>query len=460
MRIRDPIHNFVVLPDEFRRLVNSSALQRLRGIRQLALASLVYPGALHTRFDHSLGVAHFAGLMAEQLKLNAAEAKLVRLAALLHDVGHGPFSHVSETSLARFADKGKLTVGQKPDKIHELVTAAIIQTDPEICELVLADDRNAIVRLLGDGFGRPLLKQIISGPLDADKQDYLLRDSKFCGVEYGIFDPQQLQRSLLAVGDPGREELMIDPDGVHAVEQFVLAKYYMTTNVYRHRVRVITDQMIGRAIRLGIDVDGVVELGHLFRFDNSDAFVRNYQQWDDARFMETFCPRNAKPPGQRSGELLQRLRSRRLLKQVYSDRIEDCDARIRESLRDIARPTSDELRNSIEEAAASFLSDKLGTPVASQFVIAHAFGIKSVRDSARNDEAEMLVSRADTPRYFSDESKLFGSINAAYADNYVEIYAPIEWPVSEERDKLREGWKPAIRELITKRCLESRRTAP
>lgn len=460
MRIRDPIHNFVILPDECEHLVNSSALQRLRGIRQLALASLVYPGALHTRFDHTLGVAHFAGLMADAVKLNSTEKSLVQLAALLHDVGHGPFSHVSEASLARFADRGKLAPGQKGDKIHELVTTKIIQSDSGINQLVAKDDRDAVVKLLGDGYGRPLLKQLISGPLDADKQDYLLRDSKFCGVEYGIFDPQQLQRSLLAVGEPGREELMIDPDGIHAVEQFVLAKYYMTANVYRHRVRVITDQMIVRAIRLGIEVDGVVELGHIYRFDNSEAFVRNYQQWDDARFMETFCPRQAQPPGKLSGELLQRLRSRRLLKQVYSDRIEECDARVRESLAEIPRPASDAQRDKIESAVAAFLSREIGTEVAERFVIAHAFGIKSVRESSRNDEAEMLVKRGDTPRYFTDESKLFGSINAAYADSFVEIYAPIEWQPRESRDATRERWRLPIREIITKHCLEHRRTAP
>ncbi|MCI0358432.1 MAG: HD domain-containing protein [Planctomycetaceae bacterium] len=405
-------------------------------------------------------MAHVAGLMADPLRLTSEEKRLVQHAALLHDVGHGPFSHVSEVSLSRFADRSKLPAGQKLEKIHELVTAKIIEGDPEIARLLTNEQRDAVVKLLADGFGRPLLKQVISGPLDADKQDYLLRDSKFCGVEYGIFDPQQLQRSLLAVGNAGQEELMIDPDGVHAVEQFVLAKYYMTTNVYRHRVRVITDQMIGRAIRLGIEADGLAELERLYRFDNTEAFIRNYQKWDDARFLETFCPQHAPPPGTQSGELLQRLRSRRLLKQVYSDRIEDCDARIRESLKELPKATSDVLRDKIESEVAAYLAEQLGTHVAAHFVIAHAFGVKSVRESALNDEAEILVRRGNTPRYFSDESKLFASINAAFADNFVEVYAPIEWPLREARDSLRESWRIPIRDIITRLCLEHRRTAP
>src|SRR5690349_6616175 len=121
-RIRDPIHNFVNLPDEMLPLVNTHALQRLRAIRQLALANLVYPGALHTRFDHTLGVTHVAGMMAEQLKIEGKERRLVLLAALLHDIGHGPFSHVSEESLSRYADRSTLKEGQKDHKIHELVT--------------------------------------------------------------------------------------------------------------------------------------------------------------------------------------------------------------------------------------------------------------------------------------------------------------------------------------------------
>ena len=190
-RIRDPIHNFVNLPDELLPLVNTQPLQRLRGIRQLALANLVYPGALHTRFDHTLGVTHVAGMMAERLELTPDESRLVLVAALLHDIGHGPFSHVSEMSLSRYADRATLKADQKDHKIHEVVTAEIIRTDPELCKLLKEEERNNVCALLKQGFGRAILKQIVSGPLDADKQDYLLRDSRFCGVQYGRFDLHQ-----------------------------------------------------------------------------------------------------------------------------------------------------------------------------------------------------------------------------------------------------------------------------
>ena len=272
-----------------------------------------------------------------------------------------------------------------------------------------------------------------------------------------MFDIHQMQRSLKLVGDGDEQELMIDPDGVHAVEQFVLAKYYMTASVYRHRVRLITDQMIGRAIQLGIEADQVEALAQLYRFDNSDGFVRNYQQWDDARFMETFCPSYADPPGQLSGELLRRLRSRQLLKQIYSERIENLDARVREALKEISKPNQDRVRNSIESEIANLLAQSLHCEVQPRFVIVHWFSIKSVRESARNDEAEVLVE-GDPPRLFSDESKLIKSINAAYADDLVEVYAPIEWPNREERDHLKTTWKAQIQEFVVRNCLANRRT--
>jgi putative nucleotidyltransferase with HDIG domain len=125
-KLRDPVHNFVHLREKEIELIDTPVFQRLRGIRQLAMANLVYPGALHTRFDHSIGVCHVAGLMAEELGIADDDLELVRFAALLHDLGHGPFSHVSETSLKRFTDPSNLPAGQKKEKIHELVTAKVI----------------------------------------------------------------------------------------------------------------------------------------------------------------------------------------------------------------------------------------------------------------------------------------------------------------------------------------------
>jgi HD superfamily phosphohydrolase len=458
---RDPIHNFVTLPSDLAEVVNCQVLQRLRGIRQLAMASLVYHGALHTRFDHTLGVTHVSTLMAEQLGISGDELRLVQLAGLLHDAGHGPFSHVSETSLGWFADETKLKAGQSEHKIHELVTAEIIRTDPELSRFIPSKWREDVINLLGEWKGRPVLKQIISGPLDGDKQDYLLRDGFFCGVPYGNFDIRQLHRSLVLPNED--EQLMIEEHGIHAIEQFVLAKYYMTANVYRHRVRLISDAMITRAIRLGIVEDKLEPLTRLYRYDGTPQFVENYKKWDDARFMETFCPPDEKPPGVKSGAMLRRLRERKLLKLIYSERIgQPYDARCLEKMKALPKKKQAVLRRRIEEGIANFISGRSAEvrltteSVDPDFVIANSYGIKSAKESSKNEDEGILVQMKPSPQYFVDQSILFKSINEAYSDNCIQIYAAVEWMDPSKKDEIRSVWQEPIRNLIQTECLKGK----
>jgi HD superfamily phosphohydrolase len=446
-QIRDAVHSFISLTDEEVRLVNSPVFQRLRGIRQLALANLVYPGALHTRFDHSLGVCHIARLMAEQLALKAGETRLVRLTALLHDLGHGPFSHVSENALELYGDRSKLPASQKKEKIHEVVTGHLIRHDKDITGVLGKDTCEDIADLLADGKKQRVLHAIVSGPLDADKQDYLLRDSLFCGVPYGHYDLHQLLRSIVPVGGKGGEELMIDPNGLHAVEQYVLAKYYLTTNVYRHRVRLITDQMLTRAIVLGIEQDCIKELKRLYEFDNSDRFYSNYCRWDDSQFFCAFG--NGDYRGTLCGRLLQRLVKRHLLKQVFAEHIRNfTDPRVKDALMRLCKPDNREVRNSLEAELAKALSKCLGVKVDRRFVIVNAFDIKSVRTTSRNDEGSILVAKVPDPVAFEEESYLFKSINAEYTEGSVEVYAPTDWSNHTERGRLQGRLRGPVLDVI------------
>jgi HD superfamily phosphohydrolase len=249
---------------------------------------------------------------------------------------------------------------------------------------------------------------------------------------------------------------MIHEDGVHAVEQFVLAKYYMTANVYRHRVRIITDQMITRAIRLGIEKDNLPEMKRLYSFDGTDEFIKNYQEWDDARFLETFCPLKAKPPGAKSGRMLQLLRTRQLLKEVFRDKPTEkhYDARFRETLKGLHKHDADALASAVQARVADYLSKKLNLNPAidPDFVIAHSFGIKSARESSRNEEEGILVNVRPAPQPFTDESTLFRSINEAYSDNFVVVFAPIAWPDPAKKDDLRAEWKDDIVKIIQEEC--------
>ncbi|MBT97679.1 MAG: hypothetical protein CL902_03515 [Dehalococcoidia bacterium] len=152
--LRDPVHGLIRLSDQEIELINTGPFQRLRRIRQLAAADLVFPGAVHTRFDHSLGTMHIAGRLLNHLRLtneiDDSDVEIVRLAALLHDIGHGPFSHVSDYLLGKYYDKA--TVGETPrEKIHEKVTVDIINNLEVISSLLTTNQKIGISKIiLGD----------------------------------------------------------------------------------------------------------------------------------------------------------------------------------------------------------------------------------------------------------------------------------------------------------------------
>lgn len=449
--IRDPVFNFISLNATEADIVNSSVFQRLRGIRQLAFANLVYPGALHTRFEHSLGVCHVAGLMANALgiKPNEDEYRLLRYAALLHDIGHGPFSHISEDLLEIYSQ----TDGQKKTyKIHETITADIINIYyNELC--LSQQEKDKVVKLLNTGYGDPMLRAIVSGPLDADKQDYLLRDSYFCGVKYGVFDLNQLHRELMILDDKKHSEkyLMVSDDGIHALEQFFLAKYYITNQVYRHRVRMITDQMLIRAIVLGIDHDDIDPLKKLYCYRSDSEYLGNYLDWDDAKLMVTLT--GEKYQGSKCGFLLNQLKKRSLLKRIYKKQVKELPEACRDPISGISKPENKDLRSRLEahlwetvcEGVKKCKTDLTCSPEDSHYLIVHNYKIKSAREMSRNDEASIPVKKKAAPSTFEMESTLFNSINEKLKQEFVEIYAPVKHETPVAREKL-ERW---ISEAIT-----------
>jgi len=450
LKVRDPVHNFVHLRDKETKLIDTPVFQRLRGIRQLAMANLVYPGALHTRFDHSLGVCHVAGLMADELKIDPDDLDLVRLAALLHDLGHGPFSHVSENSLQRFTDPEKMPPGQKKEKIHELITARVILENPDIQQILAPLEREKITQLLAAGYGHPVLKSIVSGPLDADKQDYLLRDSRFAGVTYGLYDIHQLHRSLKIVDGEGGMELRIAADGVAAVEQFVMAKYYMFANVYRHKVRLITDQMVTRAIALGIEADQIDDLNELYRYNGSDDYIRNYMRWDDARFMLELG--DQKYDGKLCHDLVRRLRERRLFKRVFREQVRQLPESAREPLLKMFDPKAPDHAaiHTLEEQIAEAVNEVVGGDIQPRFFIAHSYTVKLDSHSAKNDGANILVGSRPTAREFETESSLFQALSKGFNERFLEVYAPVTWPDPVKKKTLRGQIDTKVQEKLLK----------
>jgi len=330
LRIRDPIHGFIPYTEVEAELIDSPIFQRLRGVKQLAFTHLVYPGATHTRFEHSLGVMHVAGRIAERVGIEAKgrEWQWIRLAALLHDIGHLPFSHAGEAATIVLAPA---KISERKEEAHESITAALIDKDPDIQRVVPREtDRLAILDILEKGRNRrgseplePLLWQILSGPLDADKLDYLLRDSMMTGVKYGVFDLDRVVDSFKAHGSHGDRHLMVREEDHPCVEQYVLARYYMTEQVYRHRVRRITDLMLRDAITSAASLED--EFGQwvlsVFGCRTDEARWRDdFLAGEDATVLRFLA---MAPEEQVCGRFGRRLRDRRLPKQMFEYTIQD-----------------------------------------------------------------------------------------------------------------------------------------
>ena len=256
--IRDPLYGFVDLDDDEMRVIDTLVYQRLRIIKQLSHAYLVYPTAVHSRFEHALGATHIAGRMCDALRIGGDDRANVRLAVLLHDIGHGPMSHLFERIIER--------INPGVHDIHEFISRAIISTDPEI-DRVLGDRKYAVLRILEgkDGNGDrnlPLLADIAAGKLDADKLDYLRRDSFHAGVAYGMFDLERILRTIRTTEGSVRH-IAVAEKGVDAIENYRLARYLMHAQVYEHHARLAADRMFVHALDSAIHDEGVMDASRL-----------------------------------------------------------------------------------------------------------------------------------------------------------------------------------------------------
>ncbi len=439
-KIRDPVHGFIEINGRECDLVDMPLFQRLRGIRQLAMAYLVYPGALHTRFDHSLGVLYVAGRLCQKLEIDPDHTRIVRLSALLHDIGHGPFSHVSE-DIINSLPTAEISPGEKA---HEVITRKIILEQKDFA-ILGSKDREEIAELLHKGHEERIHRDILVGPLDADKQDYLLRDSYFCGVRYGVYDIDQLHNTLRSESDGEETILMIDPDGVHALEQFVLAKYYLTTQVYRHKVRLITDKMLMRAIQLGINEDRLPFLEKLYRYEPSREYISNYLEWNDQKLtIELLKPEHE---ATYAGGIFRRLRDRRLFKRIFKQSLAALPSPI-----PVALPEKfSKLQGELEQVIAEELQKIQGVSIDPHYVILNLFSIESVRTYSLNSEGAIMVCKRPQPAFFEEESTLFRSIDVGMKEEFLECYAPVSYEGQTQKRELLNRMQESVINLIGKK---------
>ncbi len=240
--IRDPIHGYIKITKEERELIDSIFVQRLRRIHQLAGAYLVYPGGVHSRFEHVIGTMHVAGLIGQSVAGKAGlcddDIQELRIAALLHDVGHGPFSHLFEEVLS-----------EKSDLSHEDVSQRIV-SESDISDVLKKNGyqpSKMSALCVGKSKGRPFLNQVIAGGLSADMMDYLLRDTYFTGVEYGKVD---IQRVIDSLGVSSDGHLMLERAALYAFEALLIARYEMFKAVYFHRTVRAAELMLAHSMTL------------------------------------------------------------------------------------------------------------------------------------------------------------------------------------------------------------------
>ena len=240
LQIVDPIHDFITIHKNELDIIDTPVFQRLRRIRQLAGAHLVYPGAQHSRFEHSLGAMHIANQAATILKekkfLDSEDVTNLRLAALLHDIGHGPFSHLFEEVL------------QKKKRIsHEEIGARLILKS-EIGDLITKAgfDKSFVSKLAFGNSKYQFMNEIISGGLSADMMDYLLRDGYFTGAEHAKVDFMRIINSL----DVHNRKLSLDRSALYSFESMMISRYQMFKAVYFHKTVRAAEVMLLEAMLL------------------------------------------------------------------------------------------------------------------------------------------------------------------------------------------------------------------
>lgn len=332
-KYRDPIHGFIQVSELENAIINTKAFQRLRNIKQLAMTYYVYHGAEHTRFGHSLGVMHlvskaFDAAIADDDERKFCEAKreqykqILRLIALTHDIGHAPFSHASESVFPDGVEHEDFTV----KIVTETDISSIINKIGEEFAKKYGKDYNITPQLICDIYmGKDtgpnseytFLKSFMDSELDCDKMDYLLRDSYYCGVKYGMYDVERLISSFTICFTNDVPRLAIKSGGVQAFEEFVLARYFMFIQVYFHRTRRYFD------IMLNLSLKSVLPKGQY------PVDVNEYLEWDDCRVIQLL------KSNERTNEYCHNIVCRIVYPQVFSTKVHPEEADKREFKRNL-----------------------------------------------------------------------------------------------------------------------------
>ncbi len=354
--IIDPIHSFVRIHDSELDIIDSPIFQRLRRIKQLSGAHLTYPGAQHTRFEHSLGVLHIAGLAGGALRekgiIRKDDVAALRMAGLLHDIGHGPFSHLFEEVVQ---DNSQIS--------HEDMGKSIIQKT-EIGDILSKSglDKNLITGLAFGESRHQFMNEVISGALSADMMDYLLRDGYYTGAEHAKIDHIRMIRSLGVYG----RKLALDKSALYSFESMMYSRYQMFKAVYFHKSVRSVEVMLLEAMRLAYDRIGLDSM-------TLDGYIR---LTDDVLISDLLSMAPGDPQLRRAGQLARGYQNRDLLKCVYE--------RIFTKKPDISKKRL--------EAIRARISKKSGVPESDVFVDSSVTPSIPLTPSKKESKSIILIS--------------------------------------------------------------------
>ncbi len=330
--VKDPIHGYIHVSDLERQLMDTQPLQRLRRVKQLVFADYVYPGANHTRFEHSLGVMHLAGVLGRSLPVGMAEeeVEMARIAGLFHDLGHGPFSHTFEQVLVK-----------RLNKTHEDLTPWIVK-GTELKD-ILSDsglDPDTVAEL---AVGRaaavpPFVNQMISSAVDVDKMDFLMRDTHHTGAQYGNIDVYRLIYTMEVFDG----NLVVNSAALPALEAFLIARVESFRAIYYHKAARAAQIMLVKAMEAAEDDIGLCA----FRTPQDYIEADDYTAWSELKR----CPK--------SRGIIKDLERRRLLKCAYEREVQAEDKAV-SSLFGL-----ESLRGQVEEELASMA----GVPAGEVFI--------------------------------------------------------------------------------------------
>ncbi len=367
--VRDPVHGYIELDKLAISLIDTSPLQRLRRIRQLGFSNLVYPGANHTRFEHSLGTMHLASMLTEEIETSEEEKNELRAAALLHDIGHGPLSHVTEHLIEKYTRTK-----------HEDVKSILKKEDISgIC-----DEHGLSVSTIADHImGKTPLGQIISSEIDVDRMDYLIRDAHYTGVAFGTIDHIRMIHKMQF----HENRLVVAEGGLNAAESLLVSRFLMYPSVYFHHVSRIAETMFTRAVE---------EL-----IINDKLNPRRLQRMDDSQIFEILRSDNGYP-----GEMMQRINERHLYKRALYTGFESVDEKVLKQRKNIHR-----IEKEIAENAGVEEKDVLiDIPSLSQI-----------------EEMNAQIKFNGKMMYLDQASHIVATLENAHRDNWrMGVYTPTE----------------------------------